>query len=185
MEGIIQRYMSRPGTDLDLLDQLQLYELVLRLEDGDSNNVHIPDNTVRKTPRYRPSIDTEHIQERRKSRRHSGACPPLPPIPPPPILGMDDLMNSYHQRNYEEDSSSSGEVNRGLMENGEDGTLERIGINSHMKKRRERSERQKSLLKEQLDLAAQSKLNRQQSYDDLEGVEQSKYFSRYFGLYHS
>lgn len=30
MEGVIQRYMSRPGTDLDLLDQLQLYEAVLK-----------------------------------------------------------------------------------------------------------------------------------------------------------
>lgn len=31
MESVIQRYMSRPGTDLDLLDQLQLYDAVLRL----------------------------------------------------------------------------------------------------------------------------------------------------------
>lgn len=30
MESVIQRYMSRPGTDLDLLDQLQLYDAVLR-----------------------------------------------------------------------------------------------------------------------------------------------------------
>lgn len=30
MEGVVQRYMSRPGTDLDLLDQLQLYEAVLK-----------------------------------------------------------------------------------------------------------------------------------------------------------
>lgn len=30
MEGVIQRFMSRPGTDLELLDQLQLYEDVLK-----------------------------------------------------------------------------------------------------------------------------------------------------------
>lgn len=30
MESVIQKYMSRPGTDLDLLDQLQLYDAVLR-----------------------------------------------------------------------------------------------------------------------------------------------------------
>lgn len=30
IEGVIQRYMSRSGTDLDLLDQLQLYEAVLK-----------------------------------------------------------------------------------------------------------------------------------------------------------
>lgn len=30
MESVVQRYMSRPGTDLDLLDQLQMYEAVLK-----------------------------------------------------------------------------------------------------------------------------------------------------------
>lgn len=30
MEHVVQRYISRPGTDLDLLDQLQLYEAVLK-----------------------------------------------------------------------------------------------------------------------------------------------------------
>lgn len=30
MENVIQRFMSRPGTDLELLDQLQLYEDVLK-----------------------------------------------------------------------------------------------------------------------------------------------------------
>lgn len=30
MENVIQLYISRPGTDLDLLDQLQLYDAVLR-----------------------------------------------------------------------------------------------------------------------------------------------------------
>lgn len=30
IENVVQRYMSRPGTDLDLLDQLQLYEAVLK-----------------------------------------------------------------------------------------------------------------------------------------------------------
>lgn len=53
MEGVVQRYMSRPGTDLDLLDQLQLYEAVLKFEDGESDGVRIPDNSVRKTLRQR------------------------------------------------------------------------------------------------------------------------------------
>lgn len=30
METVIRRYMSKTGTDLDLLDQLQLYEAVLK-----------------------------------------------------------------------------------------------------------------------------------------------------------
>lgn len=34
IEGIIQRYMSKQGTDLDLLRQFQIYEAVLHHEDG-------------------------------------------------------------------------------------------------------------------------------------------------------
>uniref|UniRef100_A0AAG5D4R0 GBD/FH3 domain-containing protein n=1 Tax=Anopheles atroparvus TaxID=41427 RepID=A0AAG5D4R0_ANOAO len=100
MEGIIQRYMSRPGTDLDLLDQLQLYESVLRFEDGECDGMRIPDNTVRKTLRYRSSGND--TTDRRKSRRHSTGTAPAqstghsmhipaaptcaPPPPPPPPL---------------------------------------------------------------------------------------------------
>uniref|UniRef100_A0A182NNK3 FH1/FH2 domain-containing protein 3 n=1 Tax=Anopheles dirus TaxID=7168 RepID=A0A182NNK3_9DIPT len=91
MEGIIQRYMSRPGTDLDLLDQLQLYESVLRFEDGECDSMRIPDNTVRKTLRYRSTGND--TTDRRKSRRHSTGTAPshapavaAPPPPPPPPL---------------------------------------------------------------------------------------------------
>ena len=35
LEKIIQRHMNRKGADLDLLEQFQIYEAVLRLEDGD------------------------------------------------------------------------------------------------------------------------------------------------------
>ena len=30
MESVIQHYMSKPGTDMDLINQLQLYEAVLK-----------------------------------------------------------------------------------------------------------------------------------------------------------
>lgn len=35
MDDIIQLYMTKQGTDLDLLRQLQIFEAVLLLEDGD------------------------------------------------------------------------------------------------------------------------------------------------------
>lgn len=38
MEGVIQRYMSKQGTDLDLLRQFQIYEAVLHHEDGDTGS---------------------------------------------------------------------------------------------------------------------------------------------------
>lgn len=107
MEGIVQRYMSRTGTDLDLLDQFQLYESVLRFEDGDTDGIRIPDNTVRKTLRYRANgTDTT---DRRKSRRHStGTAPPVPPpIPPLPKVYSPNGVVGSGQQTVDEDSSSS------------------------------------------------------------------------------
>ena len=34
MEAIIKRYMDRKDGDLDLLEQFQIYEAVLKMEDG-------------------------------------------------------------------------------------------------------------------------------------------------------
>lgn len=43
MERIVQFYMAKQGVDNDLLQQLQLYENVLKLEDGvAAPNVKVP-----------------------------------------------------------------------------------------------------------------------------------------------
>ncbi|XP_021698425.1 serine-rich adhesin for platelets isoform X7 [Aedes aegypti] len=178
MEGIIQRYMSRPGTDLDLLDQLQLYETVLRFEDGETDGIRIPDNTVRKTLRYR----SNETSDRRKSRRHStGTAPSMqpPPVPPPPppsaLLGLPPsippppppplpppvapvaLYGSLKiptQQNQDEDSSSSANsgdhlhTGVGYHDNSRDTT----GVTPGLRRRRERAERQKSFMREQQEL---------------------------------
>lgn len=99
MENIIQYFISQSGVDLELLDQLQLYDAVLkwvidlhienvslnqqtlavfpnlichiRFEDGEANGLAMPDNSFRKTRRCR-SINVNGPEvERRKSRRHS------------------------------------------------------------------------------------------------------------------
>ena len=36
MEKIIQKHMNRKGADLDLLEQFQIYEAVLKHEDGET-----------------------------------------------------------------------------------------------------------------------------------------------------
>lgn len=44
----IFRYMSKPGTELDLLRQLQIYEVVLQHEDGDNKSTPIRvDHSIR------------------------------------------------------------------------------------------------------------------------------------------
>lgn len=77
IEGIIQRYMSKQGTDLDLLQQFQIYEAVLQHEDGEDKGMPLRhlDESIRKTLRSRKSVVDN--QERRKSRRHSTGNTPV------------------------------------------------------------------------------------------------------------
>uniref|UniRef100_A0A1Q3FU24 Putative rhoa gtpase effector dia/diaphanous n=1 Tax=Culex tarsalis TaxID=7177 RepID=A0A1Q3FU24_CULTA len=179
MEGIIQRYMSRPGTDLDLLDQLQLYETVLRFEDGETDGIRIPDNTVRKTLRYRSNEN-----DRRKSRRHSTGTapssqpppvppppppsllmsmappsippPPPPPLPPPvaPVTLYGSLRQAVQQQTLDEDSSSSANsADHNLGGGGyRDSSRDTTGVTPGLRRRRERAERQKSFMREQQEL---------------------------------
>ncbi|XP_058462451.1 FH1/FH2 domain-containing protein 3 isoform X6 [Malaya genurostris] len=183
MEGIIQRYMSRPGTDLDLLDQLQLYETVLRFEDGETDGIRIPDNTVRKTLRYRSN---DNVNDRRKSRRHSTGTapvtvvqqpppipppppphvlysvppnmppPPPPPIPPPvaPVTLYAPLRIPLQQTVDEDSSSSANSADHNLTGNGyRDDSRDTTGVTPGLRRRRERAERQKTFMREQQELS--------------------------------
>ncbi|XP_036338222.1 FH1/FH2 domain-containing protein 3 [Rhagoletis pomonella] len=147
MESVIQRYISKPGTDLDLLDQLQLYEAVLKFEDGEAEGIRLPENSLRKTQRHRQSTDTA---ERRKSRRHStGTSPHVNKVIPSPkrITPTHGVLD--------EDSSSStnsAEYANGVF-NGEK-ARDGVGVTPGLRRRRERAERHKSFLKEQQEAAA-------------------------------
>ncbi|XP_050443785.1 FH1/FH2 domain-containing protein 3 isoform X2 [Adelges cooleyi] len=130
IEQVIQKYMSKPGTELDLLRQLQIYEVVLQHEDGDNKSTPIRvDHSIRKTLRNRKSLTSAlDTVERRKSRRHSAgnACIQMPLLmerleinPPPPKPNK-------------------------LPHPGED-----AGVTPGLKRRRERAQRQRSMLREQ------------------------------------
>ncbi|XP_042345470.1 FH1/FH2 domain-containing protein 3 isoform X3 [Plectropomus leopardus] len=71
VEAVAQRHLSRKGTDLDLVEQFNIYELTLRHEDGDDETQLPP--SVRKE-RRRASVGGSNERrglERRRSRRHS------------------------------------------------------------------------------------------------------------------
>lgn len=108
IEAIIQRYMSKPGTDLDLLQQFQIYEAVLQYEDGEDQSTPIGhlDENIRKTLRSRKSVMVS--SERRKSRRHSTGNTPIHSV-------LNSNCNNLNQTNEEDDddesSSQSSEVN--------------------------------------------------------------------------
>ncbi|KAJ8980799.1 hypothetical protein NQ317_016165, partial [Molorchus minor] len=96
-EPVIQRYMSKQGTDLDLLQQFQIYEAVLQYEDGEE------DESVRKTIRNRKSV--VETTERRKSRRHSTGNTPY--------TGLHN-RNNVLQTNKEDDDESSSSQSSGV-----------------------------------------------------------------------
>lgn len=157
MESVIQRYMSRNGTDLDLLDQFQLYEAALRFEDGVSDEIkHFDDKTVRKTLR----ACTNDSTEKRKSRRHStttqcAPAPPPPPLPPAlyeiippavPPLPLRYMLQQAKEANENDSSSSGGDLNGftdcKMREGG-------AGVTPALRRRRERAERQRTFQRDQ------------------------------------
>ncbi|CAH1187826.1 unnamed protein product [Phyllotreta striolata] len=147
LENVIQRYMSKPGTDLDLLQQFQIYEAVLQYEDGDEAVIsmrHLDEN-VRKTIRHRKSGEAG---DRRKSRRHSTGNTPSHP---------GTLRNSFkanlilQDEDDESSSSQSSGINNSQLNGGykDSNKAFEAGVTPALKRRRERAERQRSFLKEQ------------------------------------
>lgn len=86
VETVTQRHLGRKGTDLDLVEQLNIYEMTLRHEDGDDDSQ--PPPTGRRD-RRRVSAecgDKKRGLERRRSRRashgRSGQASPCSPASP-------------------------------------------------------------------------------------------------------
>ncbi|XP_071324434.1 FH1/FH2 domain-containing protein 3 isoform X3 [Trachinotus anak] len=71
IEAMAQRHLSRKGTDLDLVEQFNIYEMTLRNEDGDDETQLPPSG---RKDRRRASVGGNNERrglERRRSRRHS------------------------------------------------------------------------------------------------------------------
>ncbi|XP_032872290.1 FH1/FH2 domain-containing protein 3 isoform X2 [Amblyraja radiata] len=127
MEAISQRHLNKKGTDLDLVEQFNIYEMTLKHEDGDED-VSISGRKDRR----RSSLGTTERRglERRRSRRHSiqniqtslsGSASPSSPLPgqlTPNFLSpngqrLEDLNeNNYvvqHQMTHQADEASDTE----------------------------------------------------------------------------
>uniref|UniRef100_A0A669P8A2 Formin homology 2 domain containing 3 n=1 Tax=Phasianus colchicus TaxID=9054 RepID=A0A669P8A2_PHACC len=70
IEAISQRHLNKKGTDLDLVEQFNIYEMTLRHEDGDETADPPPSG---RKDRRRASLGGNERRglERRRSRRHS------------------------------------------------------------------------------------------------------------------
>lgn len=112
IETIIQRYMAKPGTDLDLLQQFQIYEAVLQYEDGEEKcgmPIRHLDESIRKTLRNRKSLVS--TTERRKSRRHSTGTTPVQ------ALNNSRNNNSLLQANAEDEDEESSSTHSSELNN--------------------------------------------------------------------
>ncbi|XP_054722173.1 FH1/FH2 domain-containing protein 3-like isoform X2 [Uloborus diversus] len=161
MENVIQYYMSKQGTDLDLLQQFQIYEAVLKHEDGVPNNKPFPLDArfSRQVPRSRRLSDEN---DRRKSRRHSVGT----------VNNSESKPNKFHSRSLENTPEESpflwqdrnqnhlndignnrnNQTTNGMVNgNGISDTDHDLngGITPALRRRRERDARNKSLIKEQ------------------------------------
>ncbi|XP_021938953.1 uncharacterized protein LOC110839246 isoform X2 [Zootermopsis nevadensis] len=158
IEGTIQRYMSKQGTDLDLLRQFQIYEAVLHHEDGEEKGTPLKqlDETVRKTLRNRKSLTESMTAERRKSRRHSTGTSPMASS----LGGSVQMNNSSLQTSTvaddDESESSSSRSSPGPELSGsyKEGKVGDAGVTPALRRRRERAERQRSFIREQQETAA-------------------------------
>ncbi|XP_049553906.1 FH1/FH2 domain-containing protein 3 [Orcinus orca] len=108
--AVSQRHLTKKGTDLDLVEQLNIYEVALRLEDGDETAEPPPSGC---RDRRRASVcsgtGSEHQGlDRRRSRRHSvqNIKSPLSPPSSPCSPSAPDLKASQ-VRDLRENSSDS------------------------------------------------------------------------------
>ncbi|XP_070585009.1 FH1/FH2 domain-containing protein 3 isoform X4 [Erythrolamprus reginae] len=69
MEIISRKYLNKKGSDLDLVEQFNIYEMTLRHEDGDDSGEPLP--IACKDRRASLGSSERRGLERRKSRRHS------------------------------------------------------------------------------------------------------------------
>ncbi|XP_077431348.1 FH1/FH2 domain-containing protein 3 isoform X2 [Vanacampus margaritifer] len=70
IESLAQRHLSRKGSDLDLVEQINIYETTLRREDGDDRQLPPNDRKERRRASMGGTTERRGL-ERRRSRRHS------------------------------------------------------------------------------------------------------------------
>ncbi|XP_006029586.1 FH1/FH2 domain-containing protein 3 isoform X11 [Alligator sinensis] len=124
IEAISQRHLNKKGTDLDLVEQFNIYEMTLRHEDGDENAEPPPSG---RRDRRRASLGSSERRglERRRSRRHSvqnvkstlsAPASPCSQMSPNFMLGhgqhIEDLSEKYSS--YGSNFYSSAQPHSGL-----------------------------------------------------------------------
>ncbi|KAM9164392.1 FH1/FH2 domain-containing protein 3 isoform 2-T2 [Pangshura tecta] len=107
IEAISQRHLNKKGTDLDLVEQFNIYEMTLRHEDGDETADPPPNG---RKDRRRASLGSSERRglERRRSRRHSAQsikstlsapASPCSQLSPSFMLGHGQCIEDLSEKN--------------------------------------------------------------------------------------
>ncbi|XP_069960230.1 serine-rich adhesin for platelets-like isoform X4 [Cherax quadricarinatus] len=151
IETLIAKYMHRPDSDLDLLQQFTIYEAVLAYEDGDDIcRTCTIDPTIRQAPRI-CSADRDSIN-RRKSRRHQDSPSPSK-IKKVKNLGVNLESGGGRQSSSDEDHVTVININGdsfGIPQDDLSGIKHAdAGVTPALRRRRERAERHRTFINEQ------------------------------------
>ncbi|XP_061026483.1 FH1/FH2 domain-containing protein 3 isoform X4 [Eubalaena glacialis] len=171
--AVSQRHLTKKGTDLDLVEQLNIYEVALRLEDGDETAEPPPSGC---RDRRRASVCSgaggEHQGlDRRRSRRHSvqSIKSPLSPPSSPCSPSAPDFKASQ-VRDLREKSSLSGLLTSSFRQHQESLAAERERRRQEREERLQRIEREErnKFSREYLDKREEQRQAREERYKYLE-----------------
>ncbi|XP_042220494.1 FH1/FH2 domain-containing protein 3-like isoform X3 [Homarus americanus] len=151
IETLIAKYMHRPDSDLDLLQQFTIYEAVLTYEDGDDIcRTCTIDPSIRQVPRI-CSADRDSI-DRRKSRRHHQSPSPSK-MKKGKKLGVNLEDGGGRQSSSDEDHVTVININGesfGIPQDDLSGVKHAdAGVTPALRRRRERAERHRTFINEQ------------------------------------
>uniref|UniRef100_A0A8B9MKL7 Formin homology 2 domain containing 3 n=1 Tax=Accipiter nisus TaxID=211598 RepID=A0A8B9MKL7_9AVES len=128
IEAISQRHLNKKGTDLDLVEQFNIYEMTLRHEDGDESADPPPSG---RKDRRRASLGTSERRglERRRSRRHSvqnvkstlsAPASPCSQSSPGFMLGHGQRVEDLEEEEYEEEEEEQPVTEPNTEDEGEE-----------------------------------------------------------------
>ncbi|XP_045599051.2 serine-rich adhesin for platelets isoform X3 [Procambarus clarkii] len=151
IETLIAKYMHRPDSDLDLLQQFTIYEAVMAYEDGDDIcRTCTIDPTIRQVPRI-CSADRDSI-DRRKSRRHLQSPSPIK-MKKGKHLGVNLEDGGGRLSSSDDDHITVININGesfGIPHDDLSGVKHAdAGVTPALRRRRERAERHRTFINEQ------------------------------------
>uniref|UniRef100_A0A8C3D2I0 Formin homology 2 domain containing 3 n=1 Tax=Corvus moneduloides TaxID=1196302 RepID=A0A8C3D2I0_CORMO len=178
IEAISQRHLNKKGTDLDLVEQFNIYEVTLRHEDGDESAEPPPSG---RKDRRRASLGAGERRglERRRSRRHSAQNVKSTLSAPTSPCGPSSFVLSHGQRMEElsERPALGGLLTSSFRQHQESLAAERERRRQEREERLQRIEREErnKFNRDYLDKREELRQAREERYKYLEKLAAEEY----------